>query len=295
MNSFRRMYIHNFLNKYIRIPILGETGTIKYLYKKRMGEKLNLDNPKKYNEKIQRRKLEKNNPLYIKCADKIAVREYVKEKIGEKYLIPLYLTTDKLSLKNIEELPNSFILKTNNASGTNIIVFDKEKENLKKIIKLMNRYIKIRYGYVGLELFYNRIKPKIIAEKLILNENDEIPEDFKFHCFKKNGEFKIIITHMYDRSTTPKKNGYDENWNFLPYEMGFPTGNKPLERPKEIGEMLDIVKKLAEDFEYIRVDLYLVKNKIYFGELTITPGSGYSKFRPPEYDEVWGSYWNQLN
>ena len=292
MNKLCRMKIHIILNKYFRLPILGKKRLLKYLYKKRTGLNLNLDNPITFNEKIQLRKLEENNKKIIQCADKLVVREYVKEKIGERYLIPLYLKTSRLTYEDIKKLPRSFVLKTNNASGTNIIVFDKRKENILKIIKTMNNYVKIKYGYVALELFYNKIKPMILAEKLLLDEKGSIPDDYKFHCFRDGQNYKIYIQVLYDRMAEIGKNIYDENWQLQSFTMGdYQVNKKIIEKPENLDEMLTIVKKLASDFDYVRVDLYNINKKIYFGELTFTHASGYSKFSPNEYDRIWGTYW----
>lgn len=278
----------------IMLSVFGLKTSLKIYFRLKTKTKLNLDNPKRYSEKIQLRKLNYNNPLYVLCADKYKVREYIKEKIGDEYLIPLYFAKKEITKEDLEKLPNQFVLKTNNASKTNIIVSDKEKINIDDVVKKMNKFIKYKFGYRTFELFYNEIDPLIIAEKYIGTEK-QVPNDYKFYCFKqKNGKFKIIIQMDIGRYTLDHARAYfDENWKLLPYgNSGSGSKKHPeFKKPKKLKEMLKVAKKLADDFDYVRVDLYEVDEKIYFGELTFTDGSGYDILQPDKYDVEWGTYW----
>ena len=167
----------------LMLNIFGLKRSLKIYYKVKTGKKLDLDNPKRYTEKIQLRKLNYNNPMYIKCADKYKVREYVKDKIGEEYLIPVYFAKESITEEDIKKLPNSFVLKTNNASKTNIIVSDKKKIDIKNTINLVNKFLKYKFGYRTFELFYNEIEPMVIAEKYIGTKDGKTPNDYKFHVF----------------------------------------------------------------------------------------------------------------
>lgn len=290
MSKIKKIKIYITLNRYLLLPLFGKERLLKLFYKLKLKQKLNLSNPMKFSEKIQVRKLDEDNELFIKCADKYKVREYVSEKIGEEYLIPIYFAKESIAINDLEKLPNSFVLKTNNGSSTNIIVFDKKKENLSNIVSKINKYSKLKYGYAMLELFYNKIKPMIIAEKLLL-DNDNVPFDYKFHCFNDNKQCKIFIQVDYDRFTMRGRNLYDEHWNEVSYVLGYKSDNRVIKKPEKLDEMIDIVKKLADNISYVRVDLYYIDNKIYFGELTYTHGSGYVHFEPEEYDKIWGNYW----
>lgn len=290
--------IENFVGKYIMLPIFGLERSVRIYFYIKTGLKINLEHPTYYCEKIQIRKLYPKK-IYTLCADKYLVRDYVKEKLKdmkEDILIPQYFAKEKISLEDLETLPNRFILKTNNGSKTNIIVHDKEKENLKKIVKKMNKYVKKKFGYNTFELFYNDIPPLIIAEQYIGTEN-EVPDDYKFFCFRqKNGEFIIRIMMDHGRFTDHQYRAfYDENWNVMPYGNESKEKGYGFKKPKDLSKMLEIAKKLAEDFDFVRVDLYYVKNKIYFGELTFTDGSGYEPLEPFEYEKIWGAYWIQDN
>jgi len=283
--------IKSFISRYILLPILGHKNCIKLYFRIKTRQKINFKNPTGFCEKIQVRKL---NPkkIYSKCADKYAVREYIKEKIGDEYLIPLYFAKEKIDISDLEKLPNSFVLKTNNGCQTNILIFDKKKEDLKKIVKTMNKYIKRKYGYYSFELFYNDIKPLIICEEL-LTVDKEVPNDYKFHCFNQgNGEFIIKIQADHGRfSGEHCRNYYNENWELEPYCDARKYASYDFPKPKNLNKMLELAKKLASDFDYVRVDLYSVGSKIYFGELTFTHSSGYALLDPIEYDKTWGGYW----
>lgn len=282
-----------FVNKNILLPIFGKRNLVEFIFPKKLGYKVNFDNPTTFNEKIQVRKLYDQNPLYSLCADKYRVRQYVSEKIGEKYLIPLLFASEDISEGDFNNFPNSFAIKTNHGSHTNEIVFDKEKVNINKIIKKMYNYKKIEFGYRTLELFYNRIKPMIIVEELLLDDNGFPPFDYKFHCFKQRDGFKVFVQVDADRFQDHGRNLYDENWSSLPINIGFKRSDKSITKPKQLDEMITLGKKLAADFEYVRVDFYLCKDKIYFGELTFSHGTGFEKFTPKEWDTKWGGYWKQ--
>ena len=166
-------------------PFYTKQRLVTDAYKKRIGKIPNLKDPLLFTEKLNTNKL--NSSLqrqYSYLADKHSVRNYVSKKIGNEYLIPEYLYTKKLKLKDLKNLPNRFVLKTTNGSGTNYIVLDKSKENLKNIISYMNWLSRIKYGYLWGEFFYNYIKPGIIAEELLLDKKGNIPDDLKCFCFK---------------------------------------------------------------------------------------------------------------
>ncbi|WP_303189191.1 ATP-grasp fold amidoligase family protein [Fusobacterium ulcerans] len=257
---------------------------IKKQFKKKLGYEIDFNKePETFNQKIQFRKLYDNNPLYSICADKYRVREYVKEKIGEEYLIPLYLVTDKLTEEQWDKLPNSFVAKANHNSGPVQIVKDKNKVDKKKIIKELNNQLKIDYGIVSMEKFYSDIPRKIIVEKYL---KDNI-EDYKFHCFKNEIYLeritKLNLGSMYDIKL----------WKNLTFSIGYNVDKKVYIKPSNLNVMIEMGKKLSKDFEYVRVDLYNVEGKIYCGELTFCESSGFGKFTDESWDLKFGSYWEQ--
>lgn len=305
VNTFKlekeaKFFYNKSREKYRKIFCSSLASKEKYIQKKfkqSLGYEIDFSKePKTFNEKIQFRKLYDNNPLYSICSDKYRVRKYVKEKIGEEYLIPLYLVTDKLTEEQWDKLPNQFVAKANHNSGPVQIVKDKSKANKKEIINELNNQLELDYGILSMEKFYSDIPRKIIVEKF-LSITDEIPADYKFHCFNYKDEFKCFIEHIVGRKennlSTYKSVYYDENWSKMPFTIESENYDYIVEKPKKFKKMLEIVKKLSEDFEYVRVDLYNIDEKIYFGELTFCDGSGLAKFEPEDWDYKFGEYWNQ--
>lgn len=265
----------------------GKKQLVKKLYLEHFNETLKLNDPKTFNQKLNARKLSKN-PLLKKCADKNSVRDYVKTKIGEKYLIPQYFCKKHIAKNDLTDLPNSFVLKTTSGSGANIIVKNKSKEDLTKICQKMNSYTKIKYGYLWGEFFYNNINNQIIAEKLLTAE--EI-HDYKIHCFRdKSGKLRQIIEVLWGPKTNRHKSMYDTNWRPLKYFFSISPDEKTFPKPKQLKKLLDLSAKLSEGTNYVRVDFYIINEKIYFGELTFTPAAGFGQFMPKRYDKIWGSW-----
>lgn len=291
-NFLKQFYWIRFFNLYLKQLYLktfysstkAKENYIKKQFKKHLGYEIDFNKePETFNQKIQFRKLYDNNPLYSICADKYRVREYVKEKIGEEYLIPLYLVTDKLTEEQWEKLPNSFVAKANHNSGPVQIVKDKSKANKKEIIRELNNQLKIDYGILSMEKYYSDIPRKIIVEKYL---KDNI-EDYKFNCFNNK---KIILERVTKASEL--SNMYNPySWEKFNFTTGNIIDKRVYEKPKNFEKMLEIVKELSQDFEYVRVDLYNVDGKIYVGELTFCESSGFGKFTQEEWDYKFGNYW----
>lgn len=259
---------------------------LKLLYKAKTGKKLNLDSPITFNEKIQWLKLYDRNPDYTKLVDKFKVREFVAEKIGEQYLIPLLGVYENFDEINFNTLPNQFVLKCTHDSGGIVICKDKSQFDLIKARKKVNRSLKRNYYYTYREWPYRNIKPRIICERYMVDESKTELKDYKIFCF--NGE-PIMIQVDFNRFKNHKRNLYDINWNYLPFAIQQPTDpNKKIRKPEKLDEMLEIAKSLAEGFPHVRVDLYSVYDQIYFGEMTFYHGSGFEKFIPETYDKVLG-------
>lgn len=282
VKQMKKNYWHSFTKN-------GRKKVIKKYYDLNFTKELDFNNCETFNEKLQLRKLNVN-PKFVLCADKVRVREYVKEKIGKKYLIEEYFHKKKITMKDIEKLPNRFAIKTNNASGTNVIVYNKKDIDKKELVNVMNFFTKIKFGYFWGEYFYNKIKPQIIVEKLLIDKNGKIPDDFKIHCFNNGKEKHKFYETFYLIDGNLKKNIYDENWKILNYEYGFDGDNRRIAKPKKLNEINEICDRLSEGFNYVRIDLYLFQNRIYFGEMTFTPGAGFAHFRPEEKDLLWGKY-----
>lgn len=257
-------------------------------FKNSIGYNLDWDNLKTYTEKMQWDKLYNVFPQKITYSDKIAVRDFVKEKIGEKYLIPILGVWDNFEDIKFETLPDRFVLKTNNGSQTNEFIKDKSQIDYGFLKKKFDKWLRFNYSYKHFEMQYESIKGKIFAEEFI-DFNSDI-EDYKFLCF--DGEPKFCWVDI-DRFNNHKRNIYDLDWNLQDWNQ-YTYGNYPfeIEKPDNFQEMVEVVTKLAEGFSHVRVDLYNVNGKILFGELTFTNGAGLEKIIPYEADLNLGKMWN---
>ena len=261
---------------------------LKRIFRKKVGYDIDFTKePETFNQKIQFRKLYDNNPLYTVCADKYGARKYIKSKVGEEYLIPIYLVTDKLTEEQWEKLPESFVIKPTHDNGTYKVIKNKKNADRNKIIKYMNMAIKLDYGKFSFESFYSNIPRKIIAEKYLA---DNI-KDYRFHCF--NGEKKNIFVQITETALRVSGMYNALTWEKIHVGNGYRIIETPHSKPQNYDKMLEIVKKLSEDFDYVRVDLYNIDGKIYVGELTFCDNSGLGKFTDETWDYKFGSYWNQ--
>lgn len=271
--------------------VIKSRSFLKQRFKEKHGYDLNLNNPHTFNEKIMFRRKYGNRRFMAMIADKYKVRDYVKEKIGEQYLIPLLGVYDKVTLADLEKLPNQFVIKTNHACGTDFIeiVKNKNEADLEKLVEKMNRAVKLKFGKFSGEDFYDLIEPKIIAEELLLNDGN-VPDDYKFHCFKS--ENKVYIQVDYERFTDHKRNFYDENFEFVDMKLAslFDHSNSHL-RPENFEKAKELAQKISGEFDYIRADLYVIEGEVFFGELTQTHGGGFEDFKPLSWDKKWGDLW----
>lgn len=254
--------------------------------------KPNLRVPISFNEKILNRKVHGNNLQMAFFADKLLVREFVKEKVGSKYLIPLLHYTDYLKFGDIEKLPKSFVVKTNHASGDEHISIVDDISNIDPygLSLKFNNSIKKSYCLKSGELFYDYIPRKIIIEEY-LDSGMLTPDDYKFHCFRgQEGKFTIYVQVDRGRFGEHYRNVYNEQWELQSLIFDDVPNFTDCKLPDNFPEMLDVVRKLATDFDYIRVDLYNIDGRIFFGELTQTPNNGMASF-PREWDRLFGNLW----
>lgn len=238
---------------------------------------LSKEKPEYFGEKIQWIKLYGNLEKYSDYVDKYKVREYVKNTIGEEYLIPLLGTYDRVEEIDYQKLPNKFVMKLNHGSGYNIIVKNKENENVANINKKLNRWLKEDYYKIKKEYQYKNVKKKIVCEELINDSKGQLL-DYKFFCFDGKPEFVKVD---FDRFENHKVNFYNNNWELINLqETGWKNNQNKFDKPQNFSNMLEIARKLSSKFQFVRVDLYNVDGKIYFGELTFTPASGKHSFTP---------------
>lgn len=275
-------YIVYIVKKFLML-IVSDENYFKYYYYKTFNRKLNINDLKTLNEKVIGRILFDKNILYSNLTDKVDVRKYVKEKIGEKYLIKLYGVYENVNEIDMNVLPKEFVLKCNHDSGSVFICEDKNTFNISYAKKKLRFYLKRNYYYLTREWHYKNINPRIICEEKLVDTTD-----YKFHCFHgKVEQIKVISGRFSDK----RMNEYDRYWNLKDVEVGnCKQTDVELEKPKNFEKMIEIAERLSADFEYVRVDLYNVNGEIKFGELTFTPASGFSRM-PYDMDLALGKLW----
>ena len=287
--------INAFINTYFKKQHWKRKLLFRYALKKtiekdflrRKGVSLNLMSPQTLDEKLQWFKMYVKDPMLTKCADKYAVREYVEKKIGKEYLVPLLGVYDRVEDIKLEDLPEAFVLKPTHMSGEVILCHEGEKDKINWGEKAdqMKYWLRTNYYYMHGEWQYKNILPKIICEKLL--KGDVV--DYKFFCINSNPILAEVIGS--------RENGhYNDAWvdlNFNPYVF-IPQNNmeKFFEKPTHWKEMIQIAKLLAAEFPFVRVDLYDLEGKIFFGELTFTPANGMSYTMPPEKNVKMGEMYD---
>lgn len=259
---------------------------LELVYWGEIGKKLNLDNPQTFNEKLQWLKLNDRNPLYIKLVDKYEVREYVSNKIGKQYCIPLIGVWENVEDIEVSKLPNKFVLKCTHGSGCNIICTDKTKLDIKKCKNKLNKWMKRNWFWFGREWPYKNVKPRIICEKFI-SDKDTTPDDYKVLCF--NGKAQLIEVHI-DRFNNHTQDFYDINWNKTRISQDGIVSDKIYDKPKQLETMIKLSEKIAKDMIHVRVDWFIVNDKLYFGEITFYDGAGFDPFDNEEDDYLIGSW-----
>lgn len=251
---------------------------------------MNLNNPKTFGEKIQWLKLRAERYISSNLVDKYKVREYVEKKIGKKYLVPLLKVLDSVSDITKNNLPNTpFIIKTNHDSGFGFIFRNIDDHNLETVRSEIEKRMKINHYYHTKEYPYKSVKPKILVEKLLINEQGNIPNDIKIHCF--NSEPRFIYCSV-DRESKDIRGIFDQNFKPLKMTLGKDPSkfkNDDISKPKQLDLMLELASKLSKGLPYVRVDIYDMEDELYFGEMTFFQGSGFDPLFPFEMDKFWGT------
>ncbi len=253
---------------------------------------MNIKEPKTFNEKINHRKFYIENELYALCADKVAVREYVRKIAGNKYLVPVIFIGGSITAEQLESYGVGFVAKTTHDSG-NVHIVNSINADYNKICKSLMSGLQSDYSKEYYEWWYEEIYPQIIVEKLLLMEDGSLPVDYKFHVFNRQGKSKIIVQIDYDRFTNHNRSFYDEDLKLLKFSNNFPSLDKVIvDKPGNFPRMIKLASELAADFDYVRVDLFNVNGEVYFGELTFAHASGWGRFIPAKYDLLLGTYWD---
>lgn len=277
---------------------MSDEEYIKRLYKTKVGRELNLGNPQTFTEKLNWLKIYDRDPKYTMLADKYLVRDWVAEMIGEDYLVPLLGVYDNAEEIDFDLLPDKFALKCTHNSGEGMCLCrDKSKLNREEVVRQLNAGLKKSYFPASREWAYKDIVPRIICEEMLeCQKIDELLStiiNYKFYCFNGEPKFLYVAIDYTDdgKKTGTKLNILDLNWEKTPF---YRTDHAPIideiKKPEDFETMIEISRKLAEGFPFARVDLYYVKNKIYFSEMTFCPGAGIAPFSPPEWERKIGDW-----
>ena len=271
------------------LKFIPDKSMLKIQYRIKTGNKLNLNQPKKFTEKIQWYKLNYKNSKLPNYVDKYEVRKYIKEKGLENILNELYGVYNNFDEIDFESLPNEFVIKTTNGGGSLgvIICKDKSTMNVDDLRCKINKALKSDSDILGREWPYKKIIPRIIIEKYIKNVPEEKSLiDYKFYCCNGEPEYLLMIN---GRENIKKKSIYNINFECLDYKYVDYDRLENVTKPQNYDKMIEIAKRLSEDFPFVRVDLYNVEGRIIFGELTFYPASGYlEKIEPDGFDDELG-------
>ena len=260
---------------------------IKIFYYLHIKKWPDLKTPHTFSEKLNWLKLHDRNPLYTKLTDKYAVKDYVSKKIGVDKVVPLLGVWNSFDEIDFDHLPERFVLKCTHDSGGFMICKDKSTFSKVKARSFFNRELRKNYYWNKREWPYKDIQPRIIAEKFMEDGNGDALTDYKFFCF--NGEPKMMYISK-DVSTDPRTDFFDMDWNYLPFKFKDPHAEVRPSKPDKFEEMKEIARTLSKGIPHVRVDMYLINNHIFFGEMTFFHLSGFFSVTPDEWDDIIGGW-----
>lgn len=299
MKLFR--YLKNFISSpYKRLCYLSNCGFYNHvqddiflmkMFRAALGKQLDLSNPVTFNEKLQWLKLYDRRPEYTMMVDKYLVRDYIANKLGEEYLIPLLGVWDDPDEIDFDSLPDRFVLKCNHNSGLGMCICkDKSALNIKKVKADLRKGLKQDYYLTGREWPYKNVPRKIIAEKYMeFNSLHEL-RDYKFFCFNGEPKFTLVCTDRFSVCGL-KEDFYDLEWNHMAMSrLNHGNASVEIQKPKNYELMCDFACQLAKDIPFVRCDFYEINGRLYFGELTFFPASGFEGFEPENWDKKLGDW-----
>lgn len=268
-------------------PLIKDRSYLKLLFYLKLGYKLDLKNPQTFNQKLNWMKLYYRKPLLSILSDKYSVKDYVKERIGEEYVVKNYGVWDTFEEIDFDQLPTKFVLKTTHDQGGVVVCHDKSSFAYEAAREKINKHLKKSLYFKFREWPYKNIKPRVIAEEFLTDNNQEL-NDYKFFCF--NGKAKVMYIAT-DRSTGKVKfDFYDIDFNHLDLVQTYPKSGRNLDKPQNYELMVDLANKLSEGLPQVRIDFYNINGKILFGEYTFFHHGGLQPFYPQTWDYTFGSW-----
>jgi len=293
MINFKKLLGRNLRGKIMyALSFLPDKPYIQLFYWATTGKLVNFKNPKGFNEKLQWLKIYDRHPEYSQLVDKLAVREHIDAVLGEGHLFPLLGKWKSFDDINFDELPEQFVLKCNHDSGSTKVIKNKSaltNEDFRNLKKSFDRRIREKFFYAGREYPYKGIEPYILAEQLMIDQNEPYKsiEDYKFYCFGGVPKVVLVVT---DRSSDCRFDFFDMDFNHLDIRKQHPNADKPIKKPNHFEEMKEMAHKLAKDKKMVRIDLYEISDTVFFGEYTFFPGGGFDLLKPEKWERQLGDW-----
>ena len=281
IHGLKKVLGKNLISKfYNALGFLSDESYIRLIYRLRMGKKPDLDNPRTFTEKLQWLKLHDHNPEYTGMADKLAMRTYVEDRIGEGHTVPVLGIWNRFEDIDFDALPDRFVLKTTHDSGSYLICRDKSSFDRKNASKILTRSLKRNYYRTTREWQYKDIEPRIIAEQYMDDGKTNLT-DYKFFCF--NGK-PLFMYSEEESSGNPTQAIADMQYNMMPFSMDDAKADVLPPKPELFDAMASAAEKLSRGLPFLRVDMYCIGNAFYVGELTFYHYGGFIPFNPVEWD-----------
>lgn len=258
---------------------------LKMVYRIKTGEKLHLKNPVGFNEKLNWLKLNHIHPEYTQLVDKLAVRDYIREKIGEDYLFPLLGSWDSFDDIDFDALPDKFVLKCNHDSGSVKLITDKSKMDKAALKAFFERRLAMNAYCLGREYPYKDVPPKMMAEAFMEAPDGGGINDYKFFCFQGKPKLLFVAT---DRATDVRFDFFDMDFQHLDIVNIHEQSGKEIQKPSCFEEMKSLAETLSQGMEFVRIDLYEIGGRVYFGEFTFFHGGGFYLFHPAHWEKDLG-------
>lgn len=282
----------DFLDHHNCLNVLSDESYLHLLYRARLGRHLSLNHPQSYTEKLQWLKLYDRRPEYTMMVDKYKVRDFVAGTIGEGHLFPILGVWEKADQIDFDLLPEQFVLKCNHSSGDVIICRDKRELDIGQVRRQLQKTLQKNFYYAGREWPYKNVKRLIYAEQFMVDESGYELKDYKFFCFDGEPRILFVASDRHKKGEEVKFDFFDLEWNHLPFVNGHLHARKKIPRPQALDEMLSISRKLSQGIPHVRIDLYEISGKVYFGEMTFFHFSGLVPFVPDEWDYTIGTWLN---
>lgn len=266
---------------------LSDRAFIRYDFCHYMGRFPDLYHPVTFNEKLQWLKLHDRRPLYVELVDKYLAKEHARALLGDEFIIPTLGVWDSFDQIDFQTLPDQFVLKTTHDKGGEVIVRDKDRLDLPSARLKLQTHLARNYFYAHREWPYKNVRPRIIAEQYIHDPDHPQLTDYKFFCF--DGRCRMILVCT-DRDTRPRYGFFDTSFRQFPFSQGRPLGDRQVCPPPDLDRMIAIAERLSAGIPHVRIDLYSVQRRIYFGEYTFFTSAGSEAFDPPAWDATIGSW-----